>query len=44
MIDSENLCRKAMEIYGSGCYGGSVVNLLMLSVSLEEVELVMMIL
>lgn len=49
MIDSENLCRKAMEIYGFPAQAAMVVEECSeltnaLSVNLEEVELVMMIL
>lgn len=44
MIDSENLCRKAMEIYGFPAQAAMVVEECSEPVSLEEVELVMMIL
>lgn len=48
MVDSENLCRRAMEIYGFPAQAAMVVEecseLTMLYVSLEEVELERMIL
>lgn len=44
MVDSENLCRRAMEIYGFPAQAAMVVEECSEFVSLEEVELERMIL